>query len=52
MNLLTPHWEHPACVKCAHCLQPIELAWSSSAVGHDLYHGDCYKTHNNKKETS
>ena len=41
MNFLTPHWEHPACVRCAGCSQPLELTWSSSAVSHKIYHAQC-----------
>ena len=53
MNLLTPYWEHPACTKCAHCHEPLELTWSSSAVGQELRHGRCWHEwkRNNKKET-
>ena len=43
MNFLTPFWEHPACVKCAGCGQPVTLTWSSSAVGHKIYHSICHK---------
>ena len=52
-NHLKEHWEHPASVLCAHCDEPIELAWSSSAVGRKLIHGRCWPEwkRNNKKET-
>ena len=43
MNFLTPYWEFPACVRCAGCGEALEVTWSSSAVGHALYHGDCYR---------
>ena len=43
MNFLTSFWEHPACVKCAGCGKPLELKWSSSAVGHHIYHSICRK---------
>ena len=49
MNFLAPYWEHPATTWCAHCGQPINLTWSNSAIGHHIYHADCYKTH--EKET-
>ena len=43
MNFLAPHWEYPATVWCAHCHEPLELTWSSSAVGHKIYHSICHK---------
>ena len=43
LNLLTTYWEHPACVRCAGCGEPLEVTWSSSAVGHALYHGACHE---------
>ena len=42
--MLTTYWEHPACVKCAGCSQPIELTWSSSVDPAGTYHGNCYLT--------
>lgn len=51
-GFLTPYWEHPACTKCAHCDEPIELIWSSSAVGQKLTHGRCWpEWKRNNKET-
>ena len=41
MNFLTPHWEYPACVKCAGCGKPLVLKWSNSAIGYAIYHGSC-----------
>ena len=53
MNFLAPHWEYPATVWCAHCHEPLELTWSSSAVNQKLIHGRCWAEwkRNNKKET-
>lgn len=48
-NHLTPHWEHPATTWCAHCHKPLQITWSSSAAGHNIYHSQCWhkhKTHN------
>ena len=50
-GFLTPHWEYPACVKCAGCSQPLELTWSSSAVNQKLIHGRCWTEWKRNKET-
>ena len=43
-GFLTPHWEYPATVWCAHCLEPLELTMSSSVNPAATLHGECYKT--------
>ena len=35
--------EGTACVRCAACGKPIELTWTSSCEGQDIYCGDCWR---------
>jgi len=42
-QLLTPHWEHPATVWCAHCDLPVTLTMSSSVDPAATYHGGCFE---------
>jgi hypothetical protein len=36
----------PACVKCSACGQVVELTWTSSCEGYEIYCGTCYQNHN------
>ena len=53
MNFLTPYWEHPACVKCAGCGEPLTLTMSSSVDPAATLHGRCWPEwkRNQRKET-
>ena len=45
-NFLPVAYDLPACVRCAACGQVVELTWTSSCEGYEIYCGTCYQNHN------
>jgi hypothetical protein len=43
-NFLPVAYDLPACTRCAECGKPIELTWTQSCVGHEIYCGSCWET--------
>ncbi len=43
MKMAIPaRFELRACTRCAWCHEPLELLWTASCAGHNVYHGACW----------